>query len=279
MPIDREALSKAKHNLFYIENVESEIFRVMEVDKFFDLLETGNLSLTAPKLWDDPYENFLKYSYGISARKNVRTSYEYYSQLIFGQCWTLNQETDQIWRVYSPNRDRVKIRTTIKKLHNSVKNIQDELFISYLGGVKYLSESEVKKRIVETIKKSEILYDLAFYPDKLIREHYLIKRDTFQYENEIRLMVKLPTPPENYRNAIYQDPSNLDICNLTLNDPIDLIDEVVFDPRMSESIVEAYTFFLRNSLGFLKPVYKSNLYRKPEIKVKIRSDADSKEGG
>lgn len=109
--------TRAKHYLVDIENEKSEIFRVLEVFRLFDLFETKRICLTAPKLWDDPYEDFLKHSYGMSSEnKDLRISFEGYSNYIFGQCWTLSEETDALWRIYSPNRDRVQIKTTIVKV-------------------------------------------------------------------------------------------------------------------------------------------------------------------
>lgn len=260
--------TRAKHNLVDIENEDSKIFRVLEVFRLFDIFETKRIGLTAPKLWDDPFENFLKHSYGVSSEnKELRISFEGYSKYIFGQCWTLNEETDALWRIYSPNRDRVKIKTTIAKLLERIRKIQNKWFRSYIGRVKYLPEHEIKKKISDGIKNSDKYFQIT---DKLIREYYLIKRDTFKYENEIRLIVILPQPPENYKNAIYQDPDNLDICNLPLDDPVELIDEIVFDPRMPDSLVKAYTSYLRRNFNFSKDMYKSGIYSKPEIKETVK---------
>ena len=97
-----------------------------------------------------------------------------------------------------------------------------------------------------------------------------MKRNTFAYENEVRLLVCLPRPPENYKNAIYQDPENLDVCYLPLDNPVEFIDEIVFDPRMPDSLVKAYTSFLRDNYKFNKNIYKSTIYTKPIIKDKVK---------
>lgn len=259
----------AQHELVDIDNENSEIFRVLEVSKLFDLFESGLLWLTAPKLWDDPYENFLKHISGISNDKDsVRISFEGHSKYIFGQCWTLNEETDATWRIYSPNKDRVKIKTTIAKLYNNVKKINEDGFHSYLGKIRYIPEHEMITNIVNGIKKSFI----NFHPDNLIRKYYLTKREAFAYENEVRLMVRLPAPPENYRNAIYQYHEDLDLCYLPLDNPVEFIDEVVFDPRMPDSLVKAYTSYLCNNLKFNKDIYKSTLYTTPIIREPIKAE-------
>lgn len=259
--------SSAKHDLVDIEDDKSEIFRVIEVSRLFDLFESKQISLTAPKLWDDPYEDFLRHSYGVSTEdKDLRISFEGYSKYIFGQCWTLNKETDSIWRIYSPNKDRVKIKTTVEKLQKRFKQIQEQWFHSYIGRVKYRPESDIKRKIGDGIKNSIAHFHSK---DTLITEYYLVKRDAFLHENEIRLLVCLPDPPEKFRNALYQDPDNLDICNLPIDDPMDLIDELVFDPRMPNSLVNAYISYLRNNFSYHKPVLKSEIYSKPNIKENV----------
>jgi hypothetical protein len=254
----------AQHTLGKIENINSEIFRVIEISRLFDLFESELLCLTAPKLWDDPYENCLKHSYGISSgEESVRLSFEAYSKYIFGQCWTLNKETDAIWRIYSPNKDRVKIKTTIAKLQKQIQKVTDQGVLTYIGEVIYLPEDKIRERIADGIKNS-----FMFHPDTLIRRYYLVKRDTFTYENEVRIIVHLPTPPDNYKNAKYQDPENLDLCHLFLDNPVELIDEIVFDPRMPDSLVRAYTSYLRDNFKFNKDIYKSNIYEMPIIQAK-----------
>ncbi len=254
---------KAKHDLVNIQNEDSKIYRVLEVPLLFDLLETKRIGLVAPKLWDDPYEDFLRHVYGMSTEFNgMRVSFERCAEYIFGQCWTFNNETDALWRIYSPNRDRVKIKTTILKLKKSIEKIKTEDFHSYIGKIKYLTEKTIIKKMSSGVKQpAKYLYE----NDTLIREYYLTKRNTFENEKEVRLIVRLPETKENYKNTIYQNPDNLDICYLPLNNPIELIDEIVFDPRMSDSLVKAYTHYLKNHFGFTKPVCKSSIYTAPVI--------------
>lgn len=259
--------TSAKHNIIRIDDLNAEIYRVIEVFRLFEIFENRLLTFTTPKMWEDPYENFLEFSYGVlDENPNMRISYAGYSKLIFGQCWTLNEETDAVWRIYSPNRDRAKVKTTMKKFQKVLESINDEWFRSYLGKVKYLSESEIKTAISKGISNSK---NFPLVPDKLIPQYYLVKRETFQYENEVRAIVKLPIPPERYKNAKYQDPDNLDICHIPLFNPDQLFDEIVFDPRMPDILVRAYTSYLKNEIKFTKNVYKSDLYSRPEIRVKV----------
>ncbi len=256
--------NRAKHSLVNLENDETAIYRLIEVHHLFELFESKLLTLVAPKLWDDPYENFLEYCHGINPDEpNHRYSYNGYTELIFGNCWTLNQDTNATWKIYSPDKRRVKIKTTINKLHALVSKIDDSWFRSYLGKVSYLSESEVKSNITQGIKSG------SFFIDNLVKDFYLNKRKTFSDEKEVRLLVKLVTPKERIINANYQNAGNLDICQLPVGDPIDFIDEIVFDPRMPDSLVRAYTSHLLTTFQYPKSCYKSKIYNAPNLRVEI----------
>lgn len=261
----------AKHELVNIndKDIKKPIYRVYEVSRLIDIFEKKDLCLVKPKLWDDPYENFLKYAQGVGEfrGKKINFTYNYDQDTIFGQCWTLNKETDATWRIYSPMCDRVKVKTSIEKLFNFMKGFNDELLFTYIGKVKYTKQKNILSQITKEIKEQSPY--LSFHFDSLIKKYYLVKRDVFKYENEIRLMVSLPDKRENDINSIYRDPNNLDVCRFPLPDPGNFFDEIVFDPRMENSLVRAFTTYFKSSLKFNKDIYKSKLYDKPYVKMKV----------
>lgn len=258
----------ARHELINVDDIAHPVYRVLEVSRLIDIFEKKELSLTRPKLWDDPYENFLKYSQGIDRDNDKkRYTYDYWSNLLFGQCWTFNKENDAICRVYSPQGDRVKVKTTIKKLFDFFNKFQEDGFHSYIGVVQYDKEINIKTKISNVIRDSS---GFPFDVDKLVKDYYLVKRDVFDYENGVRLLFYLPPKPENYINSIYQDPNNLDTCNLPLDAPQELFDEIVFDPRMTDSLTHTFISFFKNNLNFQKDIYKSTLYNKPYIREKVK---------
>ena len=256
--------TRAKHILVNLKNDETPIYRLVEIQHLFELFESQLLTLVAPKLWDDPYENFLEHCYGVvPTEPKHRYNFNGYTKLVFGNCWTLNQDTDATWRIYSPDKRKVKIKTTVEKLHALVNQITDKWFRSYIGKVTYLSEDEIKSNIVKGIKEG------SFFIDSLVKDFYLKKRDTFLDEKEIRLLVRLVEPGKRIVNAKYQDSNNLDICQLPINDPTEFIDEIVFDPRMPNSLVRAYETHLKRTFKFTKNCYKSKIYKSPGLKVEI----------
>lgn len=255
----------AKHHLIDIEADETPIYRLMEVHHLFELFENKQLVLVSPKLWDDPYEDFLNHCHGVDKREpNVRISYHGHEKYLFGQCWTFNEDNDATWRIYSPNKNKVKVRTNIKNLHNCLNQINDEMFKSYIGKVKYLSEEKIKNNISSAIQKNSI------HCSSIVENFYLKKRETFKEENEIRLMVRLHKE-DKYSNATYQDADNYDICKLPLEDPLGVIEEIVFDPRMPNSLVRAYKSHLISAFKFKGDCRKSNIYDSPNLKVQVKN--------
>jgi hypothetical protein len=263
----------AKHKIVDIVDTTQSIYRVCEISRLIDIFVNKSLSLTRPKLWDDPYENFLKYAIGIDKYNDeeIHQSYEYLSNEIFGQCWTLNIENDATWRIYSPGGDRVKVKTTIEKLSNFMERFTDDGLYSYIGKVTYDKQENIISKISRAIKNKSPYTSSPFDIESLVKNYYLVKRDVFDYENEVRLMVSLPSKPENYINSKYQDSKNLDICNLPLDDPEDFFDEIVFDPRMPDSLVRAFTSYFKSDLKYDKNIYKSTLYEKPYVREKVKS--------
>src|SRR5438552_2336902 len=64
---------------------------------------------------------------------------------LYGQCWSLLDESDAMWRIYSPNKAGVKIRTTVRKLITAVYDRTDRYasLKYFIGRVSYESEKEL----------------------------------------------------------------------------------------------------------------------------------------
>lgn len=261
----------AKHKFIGIRSKNLKIYRVLEVTRLFDIFETKSLGLVAPKYWEDPYERTLSNSFGIDSQKNIWWSLGGYTKNIYGLCWTLNDENDSTWRIYSSNKDRVKIRTTINKLYKSVSEIDDKLFESYIGKVKYIKENTIRKNTKMAIRKQiETFRNVNF-----IKEFYLKKRDSFKHENEVRLLVKIPPTTENecYHHRLdFIDEKT--ILNIPIKNPNDFIEEIVFDPRMPDNIVNAFISHLKKEYKYNKNICKSKLYLLPNINTEVTHKFD-----
>jgi len=93
------------------------IYRVVHVERLIELLILQKLILSQPQQWDDPFENYI-----LRKCKKEGTVKLSYAADIFGQCWSLHEETDAMWRIYAPDKMGVKIKTSVEKLFSQFYN-------------------------------------------------------------------------------------------------------------------------------------------------------------
>lgn len=95
-------------NYLYLnsKNLDKPIYRIVSASRFIQILTSKQLTLVNPQKWDDPFENSL-------AVARVYVSHEAVRFLertgVYGQCWTWHEDTDAMWRIYSPNKDGVRL--------------------------------------------------------------------------------------------------------------------------------------------------------------------------
>lgn len=70
------------------------IYRVISVERFFEMIEEKFLVLVKPWKWDDPFEDLLSKTTVIN--KNGESIGFSVTNDYFGQCWTLKEESDGI---------------------------------------------------------------------------------------------------------------------------------------------------------------------------------------
>lgn len=69
------------------------IYRFISIDILYELIETGKNTFVRPKLWEDPYENFL-FQKGIAFAPKNKINTDDLINGVFGQCWTNKRESD-----------------------------------------------------------------------------------------------------------------------------------------------------------------------------------------
>ncbi|MBM3299540.1 MAG: hypothetical protein FJY85_06275, partial [Deltaproteobacteria bacterium] len=75
------------------------IYRVIPVWRFAEMLVTQKLVLTRPDLWDDPFENILLKTQ-LELSDSTLIGLDGVMGALYGQCWSLHEETDAMWRIY-----------------------------------------------------------------------------------------------------------------------------------------------------------------------------------
>lgn len=174
------------------------LYRIICLETFIDLLHNKRERFVRPSSWDDTFEGYLfsKIYDEEKMREIVEDIYynvcqgNYYSTIsnifklehakwfVYGQCWSLNKESDAMWRIYSYGNHSIQIKTTDNRLNNFAKN-NDDLKLK-LYPVKYDVDSEIDLIHTQIMQLKDTLN---------IYEPFLHKRKAFKHEKERRLLI------------------------------------------------------------------------------------------
>ena len=244
-----------EHNfLNFTEKQKDEpIYRVISINRLFQLFETRHNVLVKPIKWEDPFEKFICESITNLKFEDEKNSTVGFRDDLFGQCWTRTRESDAMWRIYSPNKNGVRISTTPRKLLSSLfyNTGEDYRNIScYIGKVKYFKTSELITHINQNV-------DNWVYNDVNgggIANSLLFKRSAFKHENEVRLIY----------NSKFGRRNNSEVHQYSIK-PLELIKDIIFDPRIE------YSEFKRHKKNLVyhkfdpEKIIKSVLYNIPDF--------------
>lgn len=215
------------------------IYRYIDLQTLMFMLESDTTNFRKVSSWEDTWENPYKHviTYGKNNKngtKNQFTNMRF--EEIYGQCWTSNNDSDAMWRIYSPNKDGIMISSTIEKL-----GLVEEIIYGIIKPITY-TKRDIKKIMLEEILRSESPY---------IRSVFL-KRDSFEHEKEIRFVAERINIKANFEKL-----SN-NFISLKIRTK-ELIDKITIDPRATDWYVETIKKYC-DRIGFNKDVVKSELY-------------------
>ena len=228
-------------------------------------IKNKRLRLVNPSKWDDPFENYLMQCNIIGINREPINLSGMRSRF-YGQCWSLKDESDAMWRIYSSDHYGVRIKTSAKMLLFSLcnyvaKNEESPELLDlkcWLGKVDYLTEEE----FIEFFKNKDFAkyalsgIKLSDECDTQIIESLLIKRRSFSHEEEVRI--------------IYYDPDDLVTGKYFeyVIDPNLLIEEITLDPRLREEEFDLLRKEFRN-LGYKNKISQSKLYSFEPIEIRL----------
>lgn len=231
------------------DSLDKPIYRIMPINRFLQMLEDKKLTLVKPKKWDDPFENALL-NCDIETPDGEIVSFSA-KDSVYGQCWTFHRETDAMWRIYSHNKDGIRVRTTPRKLLTALRKAEPKHHNvkCFIGKVSYLSKS----KLLDKLQSINLLNPNG----SGIAESLLYKRTAFEHENEVRLI---------YSGD--DDASVSDIFQFEI-EPNNLFDRLLFDPRMDENLRIAYELAIEQ-YGCTIDIMRSGLYDAPSgLRFKI----------
>lgn len=226
------------------------IYRIFSYERFVQAIQSKQLTLVTPALWDDPFENFFLKS-KVDMGDGTFSGLDLIANRWFGQCWTTEKDSDALWRIYSPTKCGIRVKTTVGKLFSALYMANDfQAGLKYfIGKVHYKSQSE----ILELLKQSTFMSIAGGGQNHGFAELLCIKRTEFAHENEVRILYH--DTGEGYKR---EKTFSFDF------DPNVLIEEVCLDPRVDQHTVISTEEKLK-SMGLMLTVIKSPLYDFPEV--------------
>jgi hypothetical protein len=238
-------------NILHKLDPNQKIYRVISIKRFFELIEDEILVLIKPYKWNDPFEDLLSKTVTINSKGehigfNITKDY-------YGQCWTLREECDGIWRNYASLDNGVRIETTVKQLLTLLFEYEKKWqnISCFIGKVEYLSESE----ILSFLQDSNFIHWVTDTTGKNPAKTLLIKRKEFQYEKEVRLL---------YASRETTDKGS--ILPVKIN-PKELFQSFCFAPKTPHNLYKMYKQNLENRGYDSSMIFKSKLYEPYQIKI------------
>lgn len=150
-----------------------------------------------------------------------------------------------MWRIYSQNKDSVRLTTTPRKLLQALKR-----HVGQYGDVRcFIGKVQYKRKddLLEIFKSINLLSN----DGTGIAQSLLYKRPEFSHEREVRLI---------YSGDDHDSAS--DIFSFKI-DPNEVFDRILFDPRMDGSLRRSYILAIKD-LGCDVEVKRSTLYDAPK---------------
>lgn len=224
-----------------------DLFRIISLETFVDLLHNKRERYVRPATWKDTFEGYLfsKIYDKVEQRKivediyynvcpnnykgtiNNMTNLEHIKWFIYGQCWTTEKESDAMWRIYSYENHSIQIQSSKEKIEGLLEKAgwteHDIEHVQY----DINPDEDITHIQIEQIKNSKKLY-----------EPYLHKRKAFKHESEIRVLIN------DFRwqqmAALVRQSANWKIDEAVKNakDDQEIIDEIVrrLEKRMNHWI-------------------------------------------
>jgi len=229
----------------------TELYRVFPQDYLQELLLEQHLVLVRPSKWEDPFENILLTHFERSSPEPERPRRWHGGQL-FAQCWSYMEESDALWRIYSPDRSGVKVKTSRSKIMRAVSDVFGPYSIRdcFIGKVLYLPDVDLARTVTsEGFRRSNEGSDTGHARALSL----LLKREEFSHEKEIRVICDAQSPVENISGDLLRIPINVN----------EFLEELVLDPRLKDGEFDRKVKLYR-ALGYNGEISRSKLYRIPD---------------
>lgn len=234
------------------------VYKYIKLKYLMPLIENKKLRIEKVSLWDDPYENFfLKSNFYIFAsfyQRVVQVHTDEVRKRTYGQSWTMTEESDAMWRIYSNKDDientAIRIKIKVDNLFNIVYTSDECMATTSIGCVEYKTDEEITDWM-------QSLKDIDSSFPKYAERSLFIKRKPFEHEREVRIIISKDTqqPAQSFIEYVIPD--------------IEHIEEFVLDPRLNEERVQKIKQQLCDVGVNMNKIRKSKLYEFVPVNLNI----------
>ncbi len=201
------------------------IWKYLDLSKFLDMLISKKLFMSRSDKFEDQYEGtfseptFEEIKKIAANNSKFLDNYKSHREKVVISSWHTNEyESFAMWQIFTKNNEGLAIQSTIGQLKKALQ--LDKKHEQYIGDVNYID-----------YKKDFIPFNDTFFP-------FLYKRNSFQYEKEIRILTDVSA-------------SNLAIDNgLKVDVDINKLIEKVYIHPKSENWYKKLVIELVEKLGF-----------------------------
>ena len=243
------------------------IFKILSLRNLSYLLTQKHLFLDRIiEAWEDPYELFFLKEDFWSKSNNCSIGMDSPISGTFGQSWSLQDESDAMWRIYSTKASiapgipdiysGIRIQTSFQKILNALYYDDDCMGDTWLGNVEYGTESQM----IEFIKEETKVDSFSIWRD-LMPYTMFIKRSEFSHEKEFRVIKLL----DSSTDSKYNDIKRIAIAI----EPDSFIDSYMLDPRLSQQETDILVDKLVKLGADRLKIKRSELYDFKRIRIEL----------
>lgn len=132
-----------------------ELYRYVSLSKLMNIIEFEQLAFTRISTgWEDSWELPLSKLELLGKEGAVVQKHYHYTDDMFGQCWTMNGNSDAMWRIYSQDKQGVMLTTTLKSLIEMDKDLRGYIekvfyYKNLQQGIEYIEKKRSYRRNIK----------------------------------------------------------------------------------------------------------------------------------
>lgn len=245
------------------KNINSRIWRYMDLPRFLSLIESSSLYFTRADKFADPYEGaipklhkesmesyFSEFDNAEEMKQELLDLFEINRKMTLINCWYQSEyESDAMWQLYSNNG--IAIQSTFDRFTKAISVAKESI---YIGQVKYID-----------YEKEGLYFLNALTP-------FLFKRQSFEHEKEIRAVI---WHTENDKISTELDKVPIEILEhgklVEIN--IEELIELIYVSPTAPSWFHKLIITMLKRYGIKKDVIHSNLYSIDDLSKSITKDS------